>query len=189
MNVDWRHVPDKFTAGFRLLDKFETQWEQIHRMSEGNAEKAKIALTKLNSIDQSCARRLDALNKFMMGCKSLANLDEQINNISCDLKKLESSFIKIEEQLLLLRVRKEQMNAERFIGDVEGNYEAQVKQCKIQAEIRKDKLMDEHLQRVQDFEREQQQQLEERRRVLEKEFEEEKNRYLEKKAYSDQQHS
>lgn len=183
MDADSRHVPrDKFTAGFRLLDKFEKQWEYLHQRSENNAIKAKQALTKLNQIELSCTRRLDALDQFVDGYNSLSSLDERINNINCDLKSLEQCFIKIEEHLLSLKLTKEKSDADKFVRNVEGNHGAQVQRLKIEAELRKDKLMSEHLLRVQSFENAEQTKLDERRRVLEKEFEEEKSRYLDKSS-------
>lgn len=174
------HVSDKYTAGFRLLNKFEAQWEQLHGTSERNANKAHIALAKLKGLNQSCSRRLDAINMFNESYKSLSMLEERINNISCDLSKLEEYIVVIEEYLITLKDIEEQNDANRFILSINGNHEAQVQQEKIQSELRKDRLMTEHLKRVQDFESNQQSLLEERRRVLERQFEEEKSRYLDK---------
>ena len=174
------HVPEKFRAGFKLLDKFSGQWEQIHRASERNISKSRLALDKINSLGRHSIERLKVLEDFISSYQALSKLDEQITNISCDLNNMESSFIKIEECLSALAMRNEETNCERFIRDYEGNYEALAQREKIQSELARDRLMSEHLQRVQQFESIQQQALEERRKVLAKEFEAEKARYLER---------
>lgn len=174
------HVPEKFLAGRKLLDKFTGQWEQLHRASESNINKSKSAIDKLNTIDRSCMDRLNAMENFVSSYRGLSGLEQQINNISCDLNNLERSFIKIEEYLLQLAERNEMASCEKFLHEYRGNYEAQAQMAKIQSELARDRLMAEHLQRVQDFERHQQQALDERRKVLGREFEAEKLRYLEK---------
>lgn len=178
------HVPEKFTAGRKLLDKFMAQWEQLHRANECNIHKSKLAMEKLKDIDRCCKERLSAIENFVTGYKSLAALEQQINNISCDLSNLESSFIKIEEFLTQMAERNERAECEKFIREYRGDHEAQVQMAKIQTELARDRLMAEHLQRVQDFERNQQQTLEERRKVLAEEFEAEKVKYLETAAPS-----
>lgn len=174
------HVPEKFTAGFKLLSKFSGQWEQIHRASERNISKSRLALDKINSLGRHSIERLKATEDLISSYQALSKLDEQITNISCDLNNMESSFIKIEECLSALAMRNEEINCEKFIRDYEGNYEALAQREKIRTELARDRLMGEHLQRVQQFDTMQQQSLEERRKVLEREFEAEKARYLEK---------
>lgn len=182
MNDSRRFGPDKqhkYTAGFEILDKFQSQWELIHKQTMSNVNKAKMALTKLNSVEQSCTKRLCAMDSFVSSYKSIYQLEEQINNISCDLEKLENYFVKIEDQLLILKARKARLDTERFIKETEKSLEIQIQKETSLSESRKDKLMAEHLARVHDLELMEQQKLEERRQILERQFEEEKKKYLE----------
>jgi len=179
-----RHVPlppVQFASGFRLLDKFKAQWECLHRYSESNVSKVQSTVQKLETIEKSCSRQLEALQAFSTGFKSLARLDEQIVSIQNDFAALEATIVKIEESLIQMTQEKEKRDFEKYIRSIEGNHEALMQREKIESELRRDRLMSEHLKRVQKFEEEQQRELEERRVVLERQFEEEKKQYLNKK--------
>lgn len=165
-------------AGFKLLDKFTAQWEQLHRMSEANIDKSRIVVNKLSLLDNNCRARVDALDSIISSYRSLSELENQISSISCDISNLESIFVEIEKCLSFLTERKEHNDCEEYIRQIEGNYEAQVHREKILTELRRDNLMSEHLQRVQEFERQQQLALDERRRVLTEDFEAEKARHM-----------
>jgi hypothetical protein len=183
MNIDRRgerHVPEGLVAGFKLLDKFTAQWEQLHRVSETNIGKSKIVVDKLSLLDQNCKARLDALDSISSGYKSLSELENQLSGISCDISSLENTFKKIEQCLSLLAERKERVDCDEFIRQCEGNLEAQIQREQIRTELKRDQLMSEHLQRVQNFEKQQQRALDERRKVLTEEFEAEKARHMRK---------
>lgn len=166
-------------ADFRLLDKFQTQWEQIHIKSEQNVIKARVASKKLASVERKAARHLEALDEFIRSCKCFNMLEENISNIENDLKTLESSFAQIEDLLTILRNHKEHNITVQYVDTLTANSRLQISERKNISKSRRDKLKSEHLERVEVFEREQQKELEERRKVLERAFEEEKNRYLE----------
>lgn len=168
----------KFRAGFGLLDKFQNQWAHIHNKSVNNVNKTKEVLKKLDRVEESTKRRQKALDNFVEGYKSLSKLDDQIKNIETDLRSLEINFIQIEELLLKLKAHKEQSDATKYFRSVESSYEQQVREQTCLSEARKERMKLEHLQRVQQFEEQQQKDLEERRAVLERAFEEEKNMYL-----------
>lgn len=168
----------QFSAGFRLLDKFKVQWEELHHVSESNVQKTHSVMSKLDAVGKNCSNQLEAFDIFTQGFKSLSSLEEQINNIHNDLEVLEGTFMKIEECLSTLMRDKVEREAEQFARDCEGNCEASMQREKIHFEIRKNQLMSDHLIRVQDYESDQQKKLAERRLLLKKEFEEEKNRYI-----------
>uniref|UniRef100_A0A6G1S792 Uncharacterized protein n=1 Tax=Aceria tosichella TaxID=561515 RepID=A0A6G1S792_9ACAR len=172
------HVPGGLAAGFKLLDKFTAQWEQLHRVSVANVDKSRMVVDKLSLLDKNFKARLSALNSIISSYRSLSELENQIARISCDINGLENTFIEIEQCLALLGEQKEQNNCDEFIRQCEGDYEAQVQREKIRTELRRDQLMSEHLQRVHIFEQQQQQALDERRRVLTEEFEAEKARHM-----------
>lgn len=165
-------------ASVKLFDKFQTQWQQIHSNSVNNLQKAKIVIEKLDRLEQNCSERSNALNSFIHGYKSIGELNNQIDNINCDIENLERCFTQLEDNLIILKAYKEWRASEDFINRVEAEFEAKVRDQKALSEIRKDKLMSEHLERVQAFEKDQLKVLEEKRLILEKEFQEDKNRYL-----------
>lgn len=173
--------PD-YVAGFRLLDKFQNQWEQIHSKSEKNVIKAKTAFSKLLLVEQSTARRLQALDELNGGFKLLSKLDDQINNIHSDLEVLEERFVQIEDLLIVLKNNKESNNTAQQLDTLSANYTAQVHEIKTMSRVRRAKMKQDHLKRVELYEKRQQKDLEERRIILERAFEEEKNRYLENKT-------
>lgn len=173
-------VPGRLVAGFKLLDKFTAQWEQLHRVSETNIEKSRLVVDKLTQLDKSCKLRLEALDNFISNYKGLSSLERQISSISCDISNLENTFIKIEQCLSQLAEKRELDNFEAYIRQCEGNYEAQVQRENIRTELKRDQLMSEHLLRVCDFERKQQEALDERRRMLTDDFETEKASHINK---------
>lgn len=177
---DLGHVQRGLVAGFKLLDKFTAQWEQLHRVSQTNIEKSRVVVDKLSLLDKNCKARLDALDSITLSYKSLSELESQISSISCDISNLENTFVEMEKCLSQLRERKEHLDCEQYIRQCEGNYEAQAQREKIRTELKRDQLMSEHLQRVREFEHQQQQALDERRKVLTEEFEAEKARHLER---------
>lgn len=132
-------------------------------------------------MDKKFSIQLESLESFINGYKSLSNLEDQIGNIQGDLTKLEHSFVEIERCLFILTEEKQKRDTDKFLKMCKGNLETQIQREKVDSELRKDKLMSEHLQRVQNFESQQQNELRERRLLLEKEFQEEKNRYLQNK--------
>jgi hypothetical protein len=172
------HVPVGLVGGFKLLDKFTAQWEQLHRVSETNIDKSRLVVDKLSRIDGNCKALKVALGSITSCYKALHELDNQISSICCDINSMENTFRELEECLSLLGQQKEQLECERFIRQCEGEYEANVQKEQIRAELRRDQLMSEHLQRVHDFEMRQQEALDERRLVLEKEIEAEKARHM-----------
>lgn len=183
----YRQRPDKhvsplveYTAGFKLLDKFTAQWEKLHSVSEITVNKSKRALDLLNQHDRDCKTRLVALDSFITSHKTLTTLEDQITSINCDINSLAVVLNKIEECLSVLADRKQQIECDEFIRRCEGNYEALVQREKIRSEVRRDELMAEHLRRVQNFEKNQQESLEERRKVLKDQFDVEKARHLDK---------
>lgn len=171
---------DDFKAGFKLLTKFQDQWEYIHHKSETNVIKAKHATKKLNSLEESCIKRVDALNCLMTSYRSLSKLDEQIKIIDSDLRLLESTFPQIEDLLIVLKNHNENITTSQTIETMKANLETQMREEKCLSDARREKLNNEHRERVEAFEMEQQRQLDERRQILEKAFEEEKSRYLQK---------
>lgn len=171
---------NRFKAGFTLLDKFQCQWNQIHSTTRRNVVKAKTALMKLNLIEAGSAKHLEALECFITSYKSLPKLEEQIQTIHHDLKVLETSFSKIEDLLIVLKKHKEQRDAQQHEIDLESNYELQVIEIQNASRERRERLKQDHLKRVEAFEKEQQKELDERRDILKRAFEEEKTRYLEK---------
>lgn len=173
-------TPTRFKAGFALLDKFQNQWEQIHSTTITNVGKARTALTRLNFMEDWSARHLEALDRLIASYQSLPKLDEQILAINNDLETLERSFSKIEELLIVLTRYKEERDAQQHAIISEANYERQVLEMQNASRERREGLKQNHLRRVEAYEREQQKELEERRHILERAFEEEKTRYLEK---------
>lgn len=175
---------NKAKASLRLLDRFQGYWEQIHSNSVNNVDKAKFVIKQLNRIEQSCLQRSEALYSFIQNYKSIGDLNQQIDIITCDIQNLERCFTQLEESLLELKILKERTVTEDYVTRVEADYEAQVRDQKALSEVRRDRLMSEHLERVQAFDREQLRALEEKRRILDKEFQEDKNRYLANKPPS-----
>lgn len=173
-------------ASVRLLNRFQNQWEQIHSNSVNNIDKARLVVKQLDRIEQSCSERSEALSSFIQGYKSIVDLNNQIDIIICDIQNLERYFIELEENLLRLKSFKEKTATEDYINRVEAEYEAQVRDQKALSEVRRDRLMSEHLERVQAFDKEQLRALEEKRLILGKEFQEDKNRYLANKEPSRQ---
>lgn len=169
-----------FTAGFNVLDKFLNRWEQLHSRSEKNVAKANKVSNTLASIERSSARQMEALNEFISSYKSLSKLNDQIKTIDGHLNLLFNSLSNIEELLIVLKNDKEVKETNQYMEDLSLNYQQQVQQLQANSKENQERLKLEHLQRVTKFEIEQQSQLEERRRILEKAFEEEKKNYLAK---------
>lgn len=171
---------NQYTIGFRLLDKFQYQWEQIHSKSEQNVIKANMALDKMNSIDQNTVKHMVALDSFFFNYKSMQKLNEQIDTIESDLKLLENNFGQIEDLLIVLKNFKENLEVKKYVDEMESNYQLQASGQKTLSNVRKERLKLDHLERVEAIEKEQERELQERRKILEQAFQEEKSRYLEK---------
>lgn len=167
-----------FTSGFNLLAKFQNQWGQLHSKSEHNVAKAKAVFEILNSIERSSIGRIEALNEFITSYRSLTKLEDQIKTINDDLQTLVTNLAKTEELLIVLKENKEANDADQYIEDLKSSYQKQVQQMEMDSKLRREKINSEHLQRVTKFEMEQEKELEERRQILEKAFEEEKKKYL-----------
>lgn len=174
--------PDRFTAGFKLLDKFQRQWQQIHSSSQINVNKANLVLDRLDSVERSCARRLQALDNLATAQRTLSKLDGHMQSIHSDLRNLENSFTQIEELLLVLKSHKERADGQQYMDTMERQCDGRVGELVRLSDARKEKLRADHLQRVGAFEEEQQRELEERRALLARAFEEEKSRYLNLKS-------
>lgn len=168
----------RFTAGFKLLSKFQNQWTQIHSRSEINTSKARDALAKIDGINQALGGRQRALDEMKVGIKYLSNIQDQINRLDTDIEMLEGCFEKIEDLLIVLKNRKEIIDTESYVENCKSVYNTRVVEYREASEMRRDRLKSEHLLRVEKFELEQQKELEERRKMLERAFEEEKNLYL-----------
>jgi len=173
-------LTNEFKAGFRLLTKFQDQWEQIHSNSKRNITKTKRAFTKLVSIENSCDRRLNELDKLTESHRSLAKLDQQIEVLEGDLKTLECYFVRIESALITLKDQKERIEANDALMAIGADLQRQVNQRRFLSGARKESLKLEHLNRVAVLEEKQQKELEDRRRLLGEAFEEEKSHYLDK---------
>lgn len=171
---------NQYTIGFRLLDKFQYQWEQIHSKSEQNVIKANMALDKMNSIDQNTVKHMVALDSFFFNYKSMQKLNEQIDTIESDLKLLENNFGQIEDLLIVLKNFKENLEVKKYVDEMESNYQLQASGQKTLSNVRKERLKLDHLERVEAIEKEEERELQERRKILEQAFQEEKSRYLEK---------
>lgn len=141
--------------------------------------KARTTLAKVDHLEMASARRLQAINDFVNCYRSLSKLDEQIDNIRNDLTSLESSFVKIEDLLIVLKNHKENVDAKQYVEDLEVQYLKKITEQQCLSDYRKSKLKIEHLQRVESLELQQRVELDERRQILEKAFEEEKSKYLE----------
>lgn len=167
-----------FTAGFNLLAKFQNQWGQLHSKSEHNVLKVKAVFEVLNSIERSSIGRIEALNEFITSYRSLTKLENQIKTINDDLTTLITNLAKTEELLIVLKKNKEAHDADQYMEDLKSNYQKQKQQIETDSKLRREKIHSEHLQRVTKFEMDREKELEERRQILEKAFEEEKKTYL-----------
>lgn len=102
MDTIGEQQPVQFAAGFRLMDKFKSQWEELHNSSEMNVLKAQSVVSKINAIELKCSQQLNAVDSFKQSCQSIPKLQDQIADIQRDLSKLEQNFVKIEECLFVL---------------------------------------------------------------------------------------
>lgn len=173
-----------FAVGFKLLTKFQSQWEQIHAVSEKNVEKAQEALSKLEKLEQKCDRQLQAVEIFISSYKSISKLDEHINDIGTDLKLLEGAFSKIEDLLTVLKNHKENVETNEYVDKMKADFNFRTKEIHRHQNVRKEEIKIDHARRVEDIEREQLAEIELRRHLYEKAFEEEKSRFLERKRKS-----
>lgn len=170
----------RFTAGFAVLTKFQDQWTRIHSKSEKNISKAQQTLMKIDQLDKSLSERQAALGELKNSHMSLAKIQNQVDRLAEDMKTLEGCFEKIEDLLIVMKNHKETSDTEIYIENLENDYVARVADLNATSQARKNKMKYNHLKRVEEYEREQQKEFEERRQILERAFEEEKTLYLRK---------
>lgn len=170
----------RFTAGFKLLSKFQNQWTQIHSQSEKNTSKARHVLVEIDQLDKAFGERQTALDELKNSHKFLVKIQDQIDCLTTDICALEGCFEKIEDYLTVLKSKKESSDTEVYIEKLKIEYEHLAAEHNEASQMRKNNLKSEHLARVDEFDEEQQREFEERRHVLEKAFEEEKTLYMRK---------
>lgn len=100
-----------FTAGFKILDRYHGQWQQLHTKSENNVRLAGQVSQRLDLLDRVSRNRLDALTSLDVHYRSLVLFEKQLGDISGNLGKLETSIAHIEELLSILRARKTEASA------------------------------------------------------------------------------
>lgn len=174
------HADDKYTVGFKLLSKFQDQWAILHENNKINVQKANDAISRIQTIDQATTRQLHAIDSLVTGYNSLDLLNEQMRVIESDLLSLETKFSRIENLLIDLRNKKEQSDSEQFLVDTTTDYASRFQKLKSSSDARRATLRVEHMCRVEQFERQMQSDLDERRNILSRAFEEEKHQYLSK---------
>lgn len=178
-----REPEAKFTAGFNLLDRFQIQWQLIHSKSIDNLSKAKYALSEIKALDKSVSKMADALDELSNSYKSFDQMNKQILNIGNDLQNLELSIRNIEDLLIIAKGHKEELEHRRVMNELDTTLEERTKELHNSSNKRRNQLKLDHNKRIADLERKYENELEERRFVLERAFEEEKQKYLEQKTY------
>lgn len=174
-----KQQPDGYLAGFKLLDRYQKDWQQIHSNSVSNFARVKLVSQKIESLEDSADRRIRSLDDLNTCCKSLKTMNDQVSIIENDLIQLEKTIPMIETILTDLRDKKEQQDCANIEKEMEARLNERKRDLLEDSKLRKEKLKWEHNKRLEVHEQKQLEVLDERRHILEKTFEEEKKRYLE----------
>lgn len=169
---------DKSGAGFKILYRFQSQWENMHFKTENNLSKIGMITDKIDHLERSATRRLQSLDELNDCCKSLGTINDQIRDINSDLIQLERSIPMIESVLMQLKNQKEEQDLRSTLSQMDNKFQADKQAMVDISNARKEKLRTDHNKRIEAYEQKQLQELDERRLILEKAFEEEKQRYL-----------
>lgn len=173
---------DIYQAGFKLLDKYKDEWRNIHANSISNIARVEKVSRGIDSLERESTRRLKSLDELGECCKSLCNLNKQVYDISNDLLNLEKTVPLIEDMLIDLKNHKENSDNEQINIELEHSLGQQINQLRERSMKKREKLKLDHNKRLEAYEQKQLEELDERRVILEKTFEEEKQRYLERQA-------
>lgn len=166
-------------SGFKLLTHFQDEWQKLHKNSEICSKKAQTAMQKLNKVELSSSKLLTSIQLLLVGYQSLSQIDERVQGIQNELDGLFGYFDKIETILTILRNDHEEQDLEEFKLKLDEDTSWSIKGKMIDSQVKKELINNEHKKRVLEFELKHEQELEERRKLYEKAFEEEKRKYLE----------
>lgn len=175
---------DRHCAGFTLMDHYQKEWQQLHSNSVNNFTRIRMISQRIDSLEKSADRRLQSLVDLDNCCKSLRSMDNQVMSIQNDLIQLEKTIPLIETILTDMRNQYESKSCNRLKSDLEMELEEKLRELSEDSMLRKEKLKSDHKKKLELLEQKQLQDLEERRHILERTFEEEKKRYLESNQHS-----
>jgi len=164
-------------AGAELLHRYQTQWQQMHEMSESNAKSAEEVSKVIAVVDSNAKKQESLIKDLLTQLSSLPQMVESIESLEKDLIKCKNNFLKAEQLLTTLEDNKEVEDLEKLKIDQHFKIEIYKDSKTSQLEALRVKLAVEHTDKVHDFERQQQNILKERQEAFQKVFEEELNHY------------
>lgn len=166
-------------AGLSVLKHFQNQWCQIRANSEICSKKGRIVTNEIEKLDIASSKLSNSLELLLVSYRSLSQINELINITYSELSDLQDCFDKLESMLTSATNEKEMKDFEKFKSRLDADISWSIKEKSVQSELNKEKLLAEHNKRLLDVEQKQELIIEERRRLFEKAFEEEKSKYLE----------
>ncbi|XP_022248466.1 dysbindin-like isoform X3 [Limulus polyphemus] len=164
-------------AGADLLHYYKSQWEELHRTSEENAEAAEDVAYRISDLNKFCRQEQDLMKQFNYQLSLAPGLHSSVMNLMGRIGELQGLFEEVESSLLNL----ENVLETQALQEKQLDHRFQLalyKEKKLAAfEELKVKLAQEHSKKVQEFEMRQQKVLKERQEAFREAFEEEMQHY------------
>lgn len=164
-------------SGADLLHYYKTQWEELHRISEENAQSAEDVACFISDLNKFCRQEQDLMKQFNYQLSLAPGLHSSVMNLMGRIGELQGLFEEVESSLLNL----ENVLETQTLQEKQLDHRFQLalyKEKKLAAfEELKVKLAQEHSKKVQEFEMRQQQVLKERQEAFREAFEEEMQHY------------
>ncbi|XP_076244612.1 dystrobrevin binding protein dysbindin [Calliopsis andreniformis] len=174
-SVNVRNV--NYDAGADILHRYQLQWNELHELAEENAEKAQEADKFIGNIYEKLEqewKNITCLNSTLAYIPKINNaiqdLMDQIGTLQEMFEEVEGAIYRLEDLNEMLDLQSRQLD-HRF-------QLALYKEKKLaELNIVKEKLANEHIERVSKYELKQQKLMKERRDTFEEVFKEELEEY------------
>lgn len=158
-------------AGAHILSHFQSQWEELHELNEDNAKNSdELAQLIEDMYKKISSDHRNICDMSYLICNGTQNLSDSVTNCVAQIKQLSVSFERVENDLIRLENLIE--NLELQEKELEHRFQlALYKEKKLaNLEALRLELAEKHVQSVTEFERKQQQTLQERQRAFQDAF-------------------
>uniref|UniRef100_A0A1B6E5N0 Dysbindin n=2 Tax=Clastoptera arizonana TaxID=38151 RepID=A0A1B6E5N0_9HEMI len=171
--------PVNFEAGGDLLNKYQNEWSDIHKICEENAGNAQKLDTAIGNLHKSIEKEWNSMTRLTNNLSCLPQVIQKTEEIIEDIGKFHSLLLEVEDSLIRLTdINETQQLQEKF---VEGRFQlALYREKKLnQLENVRAQLTDEHRTKIFQKEKIMEGQQKEKREIFDEAFKEDIEKYKE----------
>ncbi|XP_053990224.1 dysbindin protein homolog isoform X2 [Hylaeus anthracinus] len=174
-SVNIRNV--NYDAGADILHRYQLQWNELHELTEENAERAQMADKLIGCIYERLEQEWKSITCLNSTLAYIPKINNAIQDLMDQIGTLQETFEEVEGAIYQLEDLNEMLDLQSRQLDHRFQLALYEEKKLVELNIVKAKLANEHTERVSQYELKQQKMMKERRETFEEVFKEQLEEY------------